>query len=112
MAENLPMLEVFRHAGFIERVGTPEAGVVGISLDITDVRGVRAASGERERLASGAALGGFLEPKSVAVIGAGRVPGGIGHAILRNLIQGPFKGRVYPVNKSADNVSGVAGWAS
>ena len=35
MAENLPMLEVFRHAGFIERVGTPEAGVVGVSLDIT-----------------------------------------------------------------------------
>ena len=112
MAENLPMLEVFRHAGFIERVGTPEAGVVGVSLDITDVRGVRAASGERERLASVAALRGVLEPKSVAVIGAGRAPGGIGHAILRNLIQGPFNGRVYPVNKSADNVSGVPAWPS
>lgn len=112
MAENLPMLEVFRHAGFIERVGTPEAGVVGVSLDITDIRGVRAASGERERLASVAALRGVLEPKSVAVIGAGRAPGGIGHAILRNLIQGPFNGRVYPVNKTADNVSGVPAWPS
>ena len=112
MAENLPMLEVFRHAGFIERVGTPEAGVVGVSLDITDVRGVRAASGERERLASVAAMRGLLEPKSVAVIGAGRAPGGIGHEILRNLIRGPFNGRVYPVNRSADNVSGVPAWAS
>ncbi len=112
MAENLRMLDVFRHAGFIERVGTPESGVVGVSLDITDTRGVRAASGERERLASVAATRGPLEPKSVAVIGAGRTPGGIGHAILRNLIQGPFNGRVYPVNKSADHVSGVPAWAS
>ncbi|MGO8687468.1 MAG: GNAT family N-acetyltransferase [Candidatus Dormibacteria bacterium] len=112
MAENLRMLDVFRHAGFIERVGTPESGVVGVSLDITDTRGVRAASGERERLASVAAMRGLLEPKSVAVIGAGRTPGGIGHAILRNLIQGPFNGRVYPVNKSADHVSGVPAWAS
>jgi acetyl coenzyme A synthetase (ADP forming)-like protein len=112
MAENLRMLDVFRHAGFIERVGTPEAGVIGVSLDITDTRGVRAASGERERLASVAAMRGLLEPKSVAVIGAGRTPGGIGHAILRNLIQGPFNGRVYPVNRSADHVSGVPAWAS
>ena len=112
MSDNLRMLDVFRHAGFIERVGTPEQGVVGVSLDISDTRGVRAASGERDRLASVAALRGVLEPTSVAVIGAGRTPGGIGHAILRNLIQGPFNGRVYPVNKSADNVSGVPAWAS
>ena len=112
MAENLRMLDVFRHAGFIERVGTPEQGVVGVSLDISDTQGVRAASGERERLASVAAMRGLLEPKSVAVIGAGRAPGGIGHEILHNLIRGPFNGRVYPVNKSADNVSGVPAWAS
>jgi acetyl coenzyme A synthetase (ADP forming)-like protein len=111
-ADNLRMLDVFRHAGFIERVGTPEQGVVGVSLDISDTRGVRAASGERDRLASVAALRGVLEPKSVAVIGAGRTPGGIGHAILHNLIQGPFNGRVYPVNKNADNVSGVPAWAT
>ncbi|MGD1033832.1 MAG: GNAT family N-acetyltransferase, partial [Candidatus Dormibacteria bacterium] len=112
MAENLRMLDVFRHAGFIERVGTPEQGVVGVSLDISDTQGVRAASGERERLASVAAMRGLLEPRSVAVIGAGRAPGGIGHEILRNLIRGPFNGRVYPVNKGADNVSGVPAWAT
>ena len=112
MSDNLKMLDVFRHAGFIEKVGSPEAGIVGIRLDISDLRGARAAIGERDRLASVAAVRSVLEPRSVAVIGAGRTPGGIGHQILRNLIQGPFNGRVYPVNRGADHVSGVPAYGS
>ncbi len=112
MADNLRMLDVFRHAGFIEKVGPPEMGVVGVSLDISQTPDVRAAIGERERLASVAAVRTILEPRSVAVIGAGRKPGGIGHEILRNLVQGPFNGRVYPVNRGSDHVSGVPAYAS
>jgi acetyl coenzyme A synthetase (ADP forming)-like protein len=112
MAENLRMLDVFQHVGFIERVGPPEAGVVSVSLDISDTRGARAAIGERDRLASVGAVRRLLEPTRVAVIGAGRTPGGIGHQILRNLLQAPFSGRVYPVNRGADSVSGVPAYAS
>jgi succinyl-CoA synthetase alpha subunit/GNAT superfamily N-acetyltransferase len=112
MADNLRMLDVFRHAGFIERVGTPEAGVVGVTLDISETPDVRAAIGERDRLASVAAVRTVLEPRSVAVIGAGRKPGGIGHEILRNLVRGPFNGPVYPVNHGTDHVSGVPAYAS
>jgi len=43
-------------------------------------------------------------PKSVAVIGASRSPGKIGHEILRNIVEYGFKGRVYPVNPRADKI--------
>ncbi|HYA00138.1 MAG TPA: GNAT family N-acetyltransferase [Candidatus Binatia bacterium] len=112
MVENLRMLEVFQHGGFIERVGSPEQGVVAVSLNISDTQRARAAIGERERLASVGAVRRLLEPRSVAVIGAGRSPQGIGHQILRNLVQGPFEGRIYPVNRETDSVSGLPAYAS
>lgn len=48
----------------------------------------------------------FFSPKSVAVIGASRHPGEPGHVIFRNFFEGPFKGKVYPVNPSADELLG------
>ncbi|MBI4792946.1 MAG: CoA-binding protein [Deltaproteobacteria bacterium] len=49
-------------------------------------------------------LDSLLSPKSVAVIGASRTPGKVGHDILANLISGGFAGPVIPVNPSADEV--------
>ncbi|MFX0148957.1 MAG: CoA-binding protein [Candidatus Hodarchaeota archaeon] len=40
----------------------------------------------------------FLNPKSVAVIGASKNPLKGGHRILKNLIANNFKGDIYPVN--------------
>ena len=47
------------------------------------------------------------EPASVAVIGASRRPGSVGRAILQNLIDGGFPGRVYPVNPGAAELDGI-----
>ena len=44
----------------------------------------------------------FLEPRSVAVIGASRRRGTIGGEILHNLLAAEFKGAVYAVNDKAD----------
>jgi acetyltransferase len=52
-------------------------------------------------------LDSLLSPKSVAVIGASRTPGKVGHDILANLISGGFDGPVVPVNPSADEVLGL-----
>ncbi|RLI20801.1 hypothetical protein DRO47_04505, partial [Candidatus Bathyarchaeota archaeon] len=38
----------------------------------------------------------FLRPKSVAVIGASRTPGAVGHEIVRNLIRSGYPGQIYP----------------
>ncbi len=112
LPENHGMLDVFRHAGFIERVGPEQGGLVEITLDISDKRGVRDKGGERERLAAVAAVRRMLEPKSVAIVGAGRAAGNIGHDILRNLLRGPFSGRAYPINLKVDSVCGVPAYAS
>ena len=48
----------------------------------------------------------FFNPKSVAVIGASRDQKKIGHVIYRNLVEGRFKGRVYPVNPETEKLLG------
>ena len=49
----------------------------------------------------------LLNPESVAVIGAPRFEGKVGHAVLKNIIDGGYRGRVYPVNPQADNILGL-----
>lgn len=48
----------------------------------------------------------FFEPDSVAVIGASNDPEKLGHAVLKNLIEGGFakKGKVYPINLKASQI--------
>ncbi len=49
-----------------------------------------------------------FHPESVAVIGASPRPGGIGAAILENLIDGGFNGPIHPVNPAHAYVRGLA----
>ena len=44
----------------------------------------------------------LFRPESVAVIGASDVENKYGHRVLKNIIEGGFGGRIYPVNPSAD----------
>ncbi len=52
-------------------------------------------------------LDALLRPKSVAVIGASRTPGKVGHEIVDNLIDSGYKGPIVPINPSADEVLGL-----
>ncbi|MBW6468443.1 MAG: acetate--CoA ligase family protein, partial [Coriobacteriia bacterium] len=53
-------------------------------------------------------LAHLLRPRAVAVIGAAREPGKVGHVVLANLLNGRFAGHIYPVNPRADEVLGLA----
>ncbi|NJC72448.1 GNAT family N-acetyltransferase [Planosporangium thailandense] len=66
----------------------------------------------RERSAERKALHPLLAPASVAVVGASRTPGGVGHEVLCNLIEHGFTGPVYPVNPNADQVAGLTAYPS
>ena len=44
--------------------------------------------------------------RTVAVIGASRSPGKIGHVVLRNLIESGFKGEIVPINPYIDKLLG------
>jgi len=53
------------------------------------------------------ALDSIFRPRSVAVVGATEKVGSVGRTILRNLVDTPFGGTVYPVNPGRPSVLGI-----
>jgi acetyltransferase len=49
----------------------------------------------------------FFAPHNVAVIGATETPGSAGRTVLRNLINSPFGGTVFPVNPKRPSILGI-----
>jgi acetate---CoA ligase (ADP-forming) len=49
----------------------------------------------------------FFFPRSIAVIGASRESGKVGHSVLKNLVDANFQGELVPVNPNADEVLGL-----
>ncbi|HEX4776812.1 MAG TPA: GNAT family N-acetyltransferase [Acidimicrobiia bacterium] len=111
LPSNRKMLDVFRNAGFeVERRFSD--GVVELTFPIAPTDASRAAQEEREHQAESRSTARVLAPRSIAVVGAGRRRGTIGHELLRNLIAGGFQGPVYPVNPSTTSVASVRSWPS
>jgi len=52
-------------------------------------------------------LDAVFKPESIAVVGASRTPGKIGHEILRNLKLSGYAGTVYPINPQAGHILGL-----
>src|SRR5262249_7120081 len=49
----------------------------------------------------------FFRPGTVAVLGASATPGSVGSILMRNLLENPFGGVVYPVNPKRRAVHGI-----
>ncbi|HEY98550.1 MAG TPA: hypothetical protein G4O16_10280, partial [Dehalococcoidia bacterium] len=49
----------------------------------------------------------FFEPRSVAIIGASRIPGKGGYNIIENLLRLKYPGKIYPVNPRAEQILGL-----
>lgn len=109
-AEVLPgnrrMLTVFAEAGY-EVESRLEGGLVTVRFAIDPTPEARARIEAREHLAEARSVQRLLAPSSIAVVGASRRPGTIGHEVLRNLLFGGFSGPVYPVHPEARSVAGV-----
>ncbi len=54
----------------------------------------------------------FFSPKTVAVIGASREEGKVGHDLFKNLVKYGFQGTVYPVNPKASTVLELKSYGS
>ncbi|MBI4957784.1 MAG: acetate--CoA ligase family protein [Myxococcales bacterium] len=54
-----------------------------------------------------AGLDAILRPRSVAVVGASRREGSLGHGVVQNLLGFGFQGPVYPVHQKADHVASI-----
>lgn len=49
----------------------------------------------------------LFKPESLAVIEASPEPGEVGHRILKNIIEGDYKGEIYPVTSDSEEVLGL-----
>jgi acetyl coenzyme A synthetase (ADP forming)-like protein len=106
LLENDQMMNVFKGAGFTRR-STVEAGVVRVVMDITPTAEALETLYERDRKATAKSMQRILRPSSVAIVGASRKPGTVGHELVRNLVSGGFQGPVYPVNPNAAHVASI-----
>lgn len=52
-------------------------------------------------------LNTLFTPNTVAIVGASRTPGKVGHDILSNLIDGGFEGSIVPVNPAGGTILGL-----
>ncbi|HEY7423520.1 MAG TPA: bifunctional acetate--CoA ligase family protein/GNAT family N-acetyltransferase [Gemmataceae bacterium] len=52
-------------------------------------------------------LDSLFRPQSVAVFGASVTPGSVGNILMRNLLENPFSGVVFPINPKRRSVQGV-----
>ncbi|MER5502440.1 MULTISPECIES: GNAT family N-acetyltransferase [unclassified Streptomyces] len=107
---NTKMIKVFRDAGYTQQRSF-EDGSVHLTLDLEPTAESLAVQRGREHRAEARSVQRLLAPGSVAVIGVGRTPGGVGRTVLRNLLGAGFTGRTYAVNhafaEGLETVDGV-----
>jgi acyl-CoA synthetase (NDP forming)/RimJ/RimL family protein N-acetyltransferase len=106
LGDNNRMLGVFAKSGY-KVTRSAEAGVIHVAFPTTETEQSVAAAASRERVALAHSVEWILKPRSVAVIGASRNSGKLGGAILANLLQSGYKGEIFPVNRAAEQVSGL-----
>ena len=106
LGDNRKMMDVFLNTGFqVER--RLDGGVFYVTFPILSTPELEEKLATRSQAAASASMKVFFEPKSVAVIGAGRRRGQIGAEVFHNLVSDGFQGVVYPVNESARVVGSV-----
>ena len=54
----------------------------------------------------------IMQPKAVAVIGASDETGKIGNSVMKNLINGGYKGQIYPIHPKAAEIMGYKAYKS
>jgi acyl-CoA synthetase (NDP forming)/GNAT superfamily N-acetyltransferase len=111
LAENLPMVRVFRDAGY-ETTRHVEYGEITLEFDVGETAVTETVMREREQRAESRSIRRLLYPRAVAVVGASNDPGKIGHAVFGNLLRMGFNGPLYPINPEAEHVGGVPAYRS
>ncbi|MGP5285708.1 bifunctional acetate--CoA ligase family protein/GNAT family N-acetyltransferase [Glutamicibacter arilaitensis] len=109
LPENRKMLTVFSDAGYAVARHF-EDGVVMLEFSISPTEKSREVTEAREHRAEASSVAGLLAPKSVAVIGASRSWGKLGHDVLEQIIEAGYTGAVYAVNDAALEVGGMVAY--
>jgi acetate---CoA ligase (ADP-forming) len=111
LPENHQMVKVFRDSGFpVTTHSLP--GALLIEFPTSPSPAALERFERREQVAATAAMRAFLEPRSVAVVGASRRRGTVSGELFHNLLEAGFNGPVYPVNPKASVVQSVVAYKS
>ncbi len=111
LPQNHRMIGVFRESGFpVETSSLP--GSIRVEFPTSFSPPAIARFEQRDQIAAAAAVKHFLEPRTVAVIGASRRRGTVSGEIFHNLLESGFGGVVYPVNPATDVVQSVRAYRS
>ncbi|MGW3099487.1 bifunctional acetate--CoA ligase family protein/GNAT family N-acetyltransferase [Streptomyces sp. NPDC001102] len=94
---NTKMIKVFTDAGYTQKRHF-EDGVVRLEFDLEPTDRSVAVQRAREQRAEGRSVRRLLAPGSVAVVGTGRAPGGVGRSLLDNIRDAGYAGRLHAVN--------------
>lgn len=54
----------------------------------------------------------LFQPEAVAVIGASNKEGKLGHTVMRNIVEGGYRGKIYPINPGAPEILGYPAYPS
>ncbi len=111
LASNSRMLTLLQGLGF-RMTRTFDQGTIECDVALREDAHYVASADARRHVAATASLEPIFHPRAVAVVGASRRPGSIGHELFRNLLTGGFAGSVYPVNPAATAVASVHAYPS
>ncbi len=111
LPDNYPMLNVFKDSGFnLHRLWSSDT--VHIELPVSSPVALWEIAALHERISVANSLIPLLWPKAVSIIGASRKESSIGNIVLKNIIDGNFKGKVYPINPLAESIYGIKSYNS
>ncbi|MFD8913433.1 GNAT family N-acetyltransferase [Streptomyces sp. NPDC059575] len=96
---NTKMIKVFTDAGYTQKRSF-EDGVVRLEFDLEPTDRSLAVQRAREQRAEARSVRRLLAPGSVAVIGVGRAPGGVGRSVLGNIRDAGYRGPLHAVNSA------------
>ncbi|MGV9321751.1 bifunctional acetate--CoA ligase family protein/GNAT family N-acetyltransferase [Streptomyces sp. NPDC003660] len=96
---NSKMIKVFTDAGYTQKRSF-EDGVVRLEFGLEPTDRSMAVQHAREQRAEAHSVRRLLAPGSVAVIGVGRAPGGVGRSVLGNIRDAGYRGPLYAVNNA------------
>lgn len=106
-ARNHRMLNMIADSGF-EVVRRISDGQVRIRLNLAPTARYEERLHARQAESAAASVRIFVEPASVAIVGASRNPAKIGSAVVQNLLRLGYSGQIYAINPAAEAIESVA----
>ena len=94
------------------RCSPPRKDAIAADVRIVVDFDIQAAREPRSTEEIVAAMNRIMKPKAVAVIGASAEDGKIGNSVMKNLINGGYKGEIYPIHPKAAEIMGHKAYKS